>query len=349
MIVIQPSSAELNGKTLSLKFFLKDLMVDAYKLPIGSVTEMPAPAQSKAHGRVELVEARETLTARGEAFEWVINRETGQIIKATSNGQPLLVGGPVLMVLPTKDYPMTPGYPTPRPLVFTPLNTLCRDWKATSVSGKHTGGAVEIAVAGRYREAAGTYAIRIGGDGDATVSYLFTYTGAEKVAARQIGMVFYVPRSCDILTWKRKSQWSVYPEDHIGRPEGLARALPDASLPGKAGDWMEVAYRERPSWSWSMDANALGTRDFRATRLNILRASLKDASGHGITILSDGTQHTRSFLDGSRVGLLVARYSGPALNTSWLHGLGEISGIEPVTLQGGAELKDVVRLALVGA
>jgi len=251
------------------------------------------------------------------------------------------------MVLPTKDYSMTPGYPEPRPQLFDLFNPLCRDWKAASVSSNHSADAVEIAVVGQYREAAGSYTIRIGGDGEATVSYRFTYTDAEKIAARQIGMVFYTPRSCDSLTWKRKAQWSVYPEDHVGRPEGMAKALPDPSVVGKAGSWMEVAYREKPSWPWFMDASALGTRDFRATRQNILHASLKDSAGNGITVLSNGTHHTRSFLDGSRIGLLVACYSGPALNTSWLHGMGEIAGVEPMTLQRGAELKDAVRIFLV--
>jgi beta-galactosidase/beta-glucuronidase len=348
-ISIRPSSKDLNGKTLSLKFFRKDLLVDAYKLLIGEATE-PAPVvKTKANKAVDLAQTRETITARGEGFEWVISRQTGEIIKAMRNNQPVLVGGPVLMVLPTKDYAMTPGYPEPRPQSFSPFNVLCRDWKAKSVSGKHSADGVEIAVLGQYKEAAGSYTIHIGGDGDATVSYRFTYMDAEKIAARQIGIVFYLPRACDTLTWKRKAQWSVYPEDHVGRPEGVAKALPDASLVGKAGDWMEVAYREKPSWSWSQDANALGTRDFRATRRNILHVSLQDSSGNGITVLSDGTHHTRSFLDGSRVGLLVAWYSGPAYDTSWLHGLGEIAGIEPMTLQPGAELKDVVRLSLVGA
>jgi hypothetical protein len=323
-------------------------MVDAYKLPIGQTTVPAQVVKSKGNKRVELAQTGETITARGEGFEWVFSRQTGEIIKAVRNGHPVLVGGPVLMVLPTRDYAMTPGYPEPRPLSFSFYNVLCRDWKGTSVSGKHSADGAEIAVVGQYKEAAGNYTIHIGGDGDATVSYRFTYTAKEKIATRQTGIVFYAPRSFDTLTWRRKAQWSVYPEDHIGRPEGVAKALPDASLVGKAGDWMEVAYREKPSWSWSQDANALGTRDFRATRRNILSASLKDSSGNGITVLSDGAHHTRSFLDGSRVGLLVAWYSGPAYNTSWLHGLGQIAGIEPMTLQAGAELKDTVRLSLVG-
>jgi hypothetical protein len=64
-------------------------------------------------------------------------------------------------------------------------------------------------------------------------------------------------------------------------------------------------------------------------------------------VLSDGTHHTRSFLDGSRVGLLVAWYSGPVLNTRWLHGLGGIVGIEPMMLNLPAELEDMAHLSLV--
>lgn len=348
-ISIRPRSNDLSGKTLSLKFLRNGRLVDDYRLPIGKPHEPAIVAKNTASKRLELAQTEQTITVRGDGFEWLISRQTGQIIKATRKGQSVLLGGPVLMVLPTKDYPMTPGFPDPRPQSFDTLNTLCSEWKATSVSATQSVGAVEIVVAGKYMEASGSYAIRIHGNGEAAVSYRFTYTAAEKITARQIGMVFYAPRSCDTLNWKRRAQWSVYPEDHVGRPEGTAKALPDPSLVGKAGSWMEVAYREKPTWPWFMDANALGTRDFRATRRNILRASLKDSGSHGITVLSDGAQHTRSFLDGNRVGLLVACYSGPALNTPWLHGLYEISGIEPMPVQAGAELKDVVRLSLSDA
>jgi hypothetical protein len=345
-ISIRPKSNDLNGKTLSLKFLRSGRLVDAYMLPIGKLAEPAIAAKNMGSKKVDLAQTEAAITVKGDGFEWLISRETGQIVKATRKGQSVLVGGPVLMVLPTSDYPMTPGFPDPRPQSFDVLNTLCSEWKATSVSATQSAGAAEIVVAGQYKQAAGGYSIRIDGNGEATVSYRFTYTAAEKISARQIGMVFYTPRPCDTLTWKRKAQWSVYPEDHVGRPEGTATALPDPSLPAKAGSWMEVAYRVKPSWPWYMDANALGTRDFRATRRNILRAALKDSSGNGITVLSDGAQHTRSFLDGNRIGLLVACYSGPALNTSWLHGLYEISGIEPMPLESGAELKDVVRLSL---
>ncbi|MGA2074209.1 MAG: glycoside hydrolase family 2 TIM barrel-domain containing protein [Terriglobia bacterium] len=346
-ISIGTNGKAASGTTLSLKFLRNGLMVDAYKLPIGAPAA-PAPVvKSLRNRRVDLAETAETITARGEDFEWVISRKTGGLIRVTRNGHSVLVGGPVLMVLPTQDYAMTPGYPAPRVQSFSPFNVLLTEWKCASVSARNAADGVEIDVAGQYKEAAGSYTIQLDGGGDATVSYRFTYT-SEKVAARQIGLVFYAARSCDTLMWKRKAQWSVYPEDHIGRPEGTAKALPDPSLVAKAGDWMEVAYREKPSWPWFMDANALGTRDFRSTRSNILQASLRDASNHGVEVSSDGTHHTRCFLDGDRVGLLVAYYNGPAFDTSWLHGMGEIAGVEPMTVQTGAEIKDVVHLALVG-
>ena len=339
-ITIPARGTDLNGKTLSLKFFRKDLMVDAYKLPIGKAAEPASMAPSVANWKIELVETKDTIAARGNNVEWVISRKTGEIIKATRKGRTVLVGGPVLMLLPTKEEKYTSGYPMPRP-VASPFNATCGDWKAASVSATHSPGVIEISVDGQYREAAGSYALRISGDGSATVSYHFTYAGPEKIDPRQIGVVFYVARSCDTLAWKRKAQWSVYPEDHIGRAEGVAHALRDPSQP-------EVAYREKPTWPWSMDANTLGTRDFRATRRNILHASLKDPSGTGVTVWSDGTHHTRSFLDGNRIGLLVASHSGPG-NFWGIRGLCEVAQAENTPLEKGAEIKDTVRLSLVGA
>lgn len=344
-IAIRPETLDLNGRLLSLKFFRCGELVDEYNLPVGNVPVPSLPAAEES-GHIEYTQTDDMIEVRGNGFEWSLSRLTGRIVKAGRNGKPLLVGGPVLMLLPTEDYPMTPGFPDPRPQSFNVLNTLCSGWKTFSVKPKKDGNAVEISVAGQYSDAEGNYTFRFTGDGLVTLSYNFQYSSSRKISARQIGMVFYVPRSCDTLNWKRKSQWSVYPPDHVGRPEGVARAFAGPPLAAKAGTWMEVAYRQKPTWPWCMDANAMGTRDFRATRANILRASLKDPSGDGITVLSNATQHIRSFVDDERIGLLVASFNGPAWNTSWLHGLYEISGIEPMTLQAGTRIEDTIHLSL---
>ena len=296
---------------------------------------------------MQLVQTEQTITAASDGFQWTISRQSGQIVTAGQPGRPVLIGGPLLMVLPTHDWPVTPGFPLTRPQSYTPLNTTCSDWKTTSVSATQSADGAEITVAGQYKEAAGSYTLRVAGGGDAEISYRFACRAPEKTAARQIGMVLFAPRSLDTLTWKRKAQWSVYPDDHIGRPEGTARALPDPSLVAKEGRWMEVAYREKPAWPWFADANELGTRDFRATRRNIWRASLQDSSGQAVPVLSDGVhQHTRAFLTGDRLGFLVAWFSGPGGVADWARGLNRIAGAEPMVVQDGMELKDRIRLSL---
>ena len=49
-----------------------------------------------------------------------------------------------------------------------------------------------------------------------------SYAG-EPVRAREIGLRLSVPKDCDRLTWSRKAQWRVYPEDHIGTPADVVR------------------------------------------------------------------------------------------------------------------------------
>ena len=354
-IAIRLAETSLEGKTLALEFFRNNVLVDAYRLPIGRAVEPPLPALHKPSRAPELVQTEQTITVTCDGFQWIVNRQTGQVITAGQPDRPVLARGPVLMVLPVQEFTMTPGFPLggpttpdgPRPQAFTPFNTTCTDWKASSVAAKSSADGVEIVVAGRYKEASGSYTLRILGGGDAELRYRFTSSAAYRLGVRQIGMVFYVPRQFDTLSWKRKAQWSVYPADHIGRAEGEARAMPDPSLAGKEGRWMETAYREKPTWPWQADVNELGTRDFRATRRAIWRASLQSPSGDALTIFSDGSHHhTRAFLDGDRIGLLVAWFSGPGGWGKWLHGMEQVVNDLPLKVKKGTALEDTVRFSL---
>ena len=60
-----------------------------------------------------------------------------------------------------------------------------------------------------------------------------------------------------------------------------------------------------------MDANELGSNDFRSTRRNIYYAGLRDSSGHAVTALGGGRQHWRAWVDGRRVRFLVADFTTP--------------------------------------
>ena len=56
------------------------------------------------------------------------------------------------------------------------------------------------------------------------------------------------------------------------------------------------------------DPTELGGNDFASTKAFIHEASLKDTNGYGLRVLSDGHQAVRAFVDGDRIGLLIAGF-----------------------------------------
>ena len=64
-----------------------------------------------------------------------------------------------------------------------------------------------------------------------------------------------------------------------------------------------------PQQHWKDDANELGSNDFRSTKRSIIKAGLQDEAGNGVTVISDGTQHCRSWLQDERIQWLIADYS----------------------------------------
>jgi hypothetical protein len=123
------------------------------------------------------------------------------------------------------------------------------------------------------------------------------------VNPRQWGLVFTLPRAFDTLRWVRAATWSWYPDDHIGRPAGTAKANPVAR---RAVEEPRVAL----STPWSLDANALGTNDFRSTKARIREASLSAAGGRTWKVVSaDASQSVRAWVDGDCVRVLVAGFT----------------------------------------
>jgi hypothetical protein len=91
------------------------------------------------------------------------------------------------------------------------------------------------------------------------------------------------------------------PAHHIGRSAGGARAHP---VPRS-----QSAASLNPDLPWSRDADKLGTNDFRSTKGNVISASLLSPGGSGLRLSGGGTHAVRAFMDGSRVGPLVAGFN----------------------------------------
>ena len=141
------------------------------------------------------------------------------------------------------------------------------------------------------------------------------------VSPRQVGIVFDLPSRFQTLTWKRKGYWSWYPENHIGRLQGTAVARPRTMLPDLNGP------RQQPGCDWLEDTVIFGSNDFRSTKHNIFSAGLTDDGHNHVRVNSDGTQHTRCWLEKDLTRLLVATHStqGAESYFSFMSGRNRIS------------------------
>jgi beta-galactosidase len=159
----------------------------------------------------------------------------------------------------------------------------------------------------------------------------------QDISPRQTGLVFTVPHFYNQLEWKRKGYWNAYPKDHIGALEGTAKAF-NETLPvsGLAGPSKE------PTTAWSFDQTANGSNIFRSTKENIYTAVLSGNGKERISVLSDGTQHFRAWIDGNNIRFLVADYNNAGRDTYLVSHAQK--GYRP--LRKGDSIKGVVRLRL---
>jgi hypothetical protein len=120
----------------------------------------------------------------------------------------------------------------------------------------------------------------------------------------------------DHFSWKRQAVWSVYPGDHIGRPQGTA--LPDSAS-------VHILNWSRPD-----------AFDFNSTKYNCEWASLTDAQRRGLRVeFAPGQRHQcrGGFSDNGAYTLIVNKQTSPPQDIS--------SGVVPdlyLTLSSGNQV-----------
>lgn len=288
--------AGFSGQAGELYLAFRDrrgFVADEYLIPVGKQPQNEWSGAAPARTRLKSTKDKYILT--GTDFRCEIGRADGRILTLKKNGKEILSGGPYLMVLP-----LTGGGCYPDHNARTPVfNDLCPGWKVRNVSARKQDQDILVTVEGDYNEFEGGYTLRINANGELQVDYRFR--SLKNVNPRQWGLVFDTPAGYDKTYWRRDGMWSVYPADHISRPEGEA----DLFYPGLPA---VVDPRTEPVWAWSRDFNELGSNDFRSTRRNIRYAGLKNADGNRVTAVSDGSQHWRSWSAGDRIRFLVADF-----------------------------------------
>jgi hypothetical protein len=276
---------------------------DVWQVALGDDPRIwpPRPAAARA---VVLEHSGGVFVVKGPTWQITVDEATGKMTATGKDGKASLLSGPELMLLPANGEDCGGVQMAGVEKEVAPFSDTCHQWKTTDVTAKETFAAAKIRVEGSYAEAKGFYTLSFSHEGVVSVHYSFTVIDAGKCDPRQIGVVFDLPPDCNSLSWRRKAFWSSYPDDHIGRPQGVATAFePGQPLSGLAGP------RTEPKWSWSKDATKSGTNDFRSTKMNVLEGSLLSPAGNGLRVLSDGSQHVRAWVDGQRTRFLVADYA----------------------------------------
>lgn len=278
---------------------VRGFVIDEYSFRI--LPECGQPIQ-RLSGKLSWQEDTDRFKVESLGGHFTIDKRNG-LLSAEHHGMVLLQQSPSLMILPLNGEGEGIQM-TGKNQKFTPFNPLCENWVAQSVSCIPGEKMISVKVTGAYKEAEGSFEYRFHNNGE--VDFVYDFTMLQDVSPRQTGLVFTLPSSFTHLDWKRKGYWSVYPEDHIGALKGKADAF-DASLPvsGLAGP------SKSPSVSWSLDQTAAGSNLFRSTKENIYSASLRNPEGETVWVTSDGSQHTRSWIEGDVIRLLVAGYNNP--------------------------------------
>ena len=133
---------------------------------------------------------------------------------------------------------------------------------------------------------------------DGGMRYTATLALKQDVTPRQMGLVFTLPSAFNRLRWSRKAEWTCYPDNHIGRPEGETQA-----------QGVDTRWGVEPAAPWSADHHSMGCNDFRATRTRIKYLDVMAADGRAIRFNGRGEQAVRAWLEGDTVKVLVAEYS----------------------------------------
>jgi hypothetical protein len=283
------------GDVISLQFLdAKGQLVMPHRMQLGTAPPVTAPVPKT--GPLRYLHEPDWLGGPlerfiGDNFEIAFDGANGRIRRALIDRHSVLYGTPKLHVLPIEatleEFPLLETWRLTKPLHVQPV-----------------GNGYEVVETGSYRDFSGELHFLITPEAGLHVSYDFRYNGTD-TRAREVGLQFGVPLWCDKLEWHRRGEWTVYPDDHIGRNDGLAMA----HAPGP-----ETVPPKQP---FALDDTPMGTNEFRSTKRNFVYASLTDKEGYGIGIEAIGKQHLRASVGDDLIDVNVNDWFGGVAAVAW--------------------------------
>ena len=307
----------------------RGFVADQFCLSLRGDEVKPEVAPTAGKPACTMAESSNDITVACGNMTWNVSKTSGQLVSVDTGSGRLCLAGPRLMLLPLNNTGESQMYGKTK--VWTPFTEPCSGWICTNVRGATVNDQVKVTVDGKYEGAKGSYTLAFHPGGSVEVAYVFTVT--KELNPRQVGLVFSLPRECEVFSWERKGYWDVYPEDHIARLKGTVRA-------SEGFEATSVGPRTKPSHPWRLDNLPYGNNDFCSTKHNIVTATLVDAAGMGVEVDGQARQHVRCWRTSEAVNLLVADYSNGG-SEGYLRGL---AGKDDRPLKVGDRVTGVVTL-----
>jgi beta-galactosidase len=315
------------GSDLELRFTNGDRLVNVFTVQAGihlihsSPTESAA-SESKAPLRVQKQELLSGITPRieGDGFSLGFSGERGLLQYVVTGGNDVLYDQPQIHILPMQG--SSPALPE---LINWSLDH--------PIEIAEADGSVTITARGHYPNLVGAYRTLLRPNGEVTISYDFDYDGPE-IAAQEVGFRFEVPLRFDRLCWARRGELTWYPQGHIG------------ALTGDVQTHSTRPPFVKPTWPYEEDDAPMGSNAYRSTKRNFLTAMVKEPSGDGWTIESDGSQNLRAAVESDRVAVFINDWYGgsPAEIGEFIENYGRGKMLRP-----GERLHSTIHLRLLKA
>lgn len=211
------------------------------------------------------------------------------VLAVTGNGHRWLLGWPEFHILDVD----TPHIPIPSPRTDgSHVIAAGSDTARAPIAGNDWEGSISARTEGRT----------------VVFEYECTYRGSRSFNAKEVGLTLRPSEELTDLWWRRAGEWTLYPEDHVGRTIGYAAAAPGSNT------------TLDPAPTWERDATPAGSNDYRSAKRSVVVAGATDGR-RSLTVLSGGTQHIRAELvDGS-----------PRLHVlDWYGGVRTLDGNHPI-------------------
>ena len=243
-----------------------------------------APRWSEADGKIVI---------QGAGFAAVFDRDKGDFDPADPRHTCPVTSFPAVHVT-RYDFGDLNGPNSPPYAVFPKRDTR----RVQTIEVKETPAGLRLIVRDRYEHFAGSTSWLIDRQGRGAVACDYTYSGPP-MDTREAGIRFLVKPACDEATWRRWSEWGVFPPESISRTEGSAKAR-------RAAKWSPARWNQPPAWPWALDETEMGTADFRSVKFNVYEAGLSSPGGSGVSLHANADAHFRAALapDGVAAHLL---------------------------------------------